>query len=74
MIGAVGEVFPEAKHQRCIVHFYRNIFSVVPRSKVKLFAKMLKAIHAQKSKVASIVEDKAVADELHSMKLPEEAK
>ena len=43
----MGEVFPEAKYQRCTVHFYRNVFSVTPRSKVKLAAKMLKAIHAQ---------------------------
>ena len=26
MLEAVGEVFPEAKYQRCIVHFYRNVF------------------------------------------------
>ena len=50
---AVGEVFPEAKYQRCTVHFYRNVFSVTPRSKVKLVAKMLKAIHAQESKKAA---------------------
>ena len=50
MLEAVGEVFPEAKYQRCAVHFYRNVFSVVPRSKVKIVAKMLKAIHAQESK------------------------
>ena len=30
MLEAVGEVFPEAKYQRCTVHFYRNVFSVVP--------------------------------------------
>ena len=53
MLEAVGEVFPEAKYQRCVVHFYRNVFSVVPKSKVKLVAKMLKAIHAQESKEAS---------------------
>ncbi len=35
MLEAVGEVFPEAKYQRC--------------SKVKLVAKMLKAIHAQET-------------------------
>ena len=28
MLEAVGEVFPEAKYQRCIVHFYRNVFTV----------------------------------------------
>ena len=47
---AVGEVFPDAKYQRCTVHFYRNIFSVVPKSKVKIVAKMLKGIYAQESK------------------------
>jgi len=47
---AVGEVFPEAKYQRCTVHFYRNVFSAVPRSKIKLVAKMLKAIHTQERK------------------------
>ena len=35
MLEAVGEEFPDAKYQRCTVHFYRNVFSVVlnPRSK-----------------------------------------
>ena len=42
MLEAVGEVFPQAKYQRCTVHFYRNVFSVTPRVKVKLVAKMLK--------------------------------
>ncbi len=42
MLEAVGEVFPEAKYQRCTVHFSRNVFSVTPRSKVKLVAKMLR--------------------------------
>ncbi len=27
MLEAAGEVFPEAKYQRCTVHFYRNVFS-----------------------------------------------
>ena len=74
MLEAVGEVFPEAKYQRCIVHFYRNIFSVVPRSKVKFVAKMLKAIHAQESKKASRQKAQAVIEELRSMKLKEVAK
>ena len=39
ILGAVGEVFPEAKYQRCTVHFYRYIFSVVPRSEIQLVAK-----------------------------------
>ena len=74
MLEAVGEVFPEAKYQRCVVHFYRNIFSVVPKSKIKNVAKMLKAIHAQESKKASRQKAAAVVAELKSMKLPEAAK
>ena len=69
-----GEVFPEAKYQRCTVHFYRNVFSVTPRSKVKLVAKILKAIHAQESKKASCEKAKAVVAQLREMKLKEEAK
>ena len=74
MLEAVGEVFPDAKYQRCVVHFYRNVFSVVPKSKVKQVAKMLKAIHAQESKKASREKARAVVAELKSMKLPEAAK
>ena len=68
------EVFPDAKCQRYTVHFYRNVFSVTPRSKVKLVAKMLKAIHAQESKKAAREKAKAVVEELRSMKLKETAK
>ena len=74
MLEAVGEVFPEAKYQRCTVHFYRNVFSVVPRSKRKLVAKMLKAIHAQESKAAAREKAKQVAVTLREMKLKEAAK
>ena len=74
MLEAVGEVFPDAKYQRCIVHFYRNVFSVVPKSKVKQVARMLKAIHAQESKKASREKARAIIEELRSMKLPEAAK
>ena len=62
LLEAVGEVIPEAKYQRCTVHFYRNVFSVTPRSKVKLVAKMLKAIHAQESKKAAREKAKAVVE------------
>ena len=53
LLEAIGEVFPEAKYQRCVVHFYRNVFSAVPRGKMKQAAAMLKAIHAQKDKDAA---------------------
>ncbi|WP_040663140.1 IS256 family transposase [Oscillibacter ruminantium] len=74
MLEAVGEVFPDAKYQRCVVHFYRNVFSAVPKSKVKLVAKMLKAIHAQESKKAAREKAAAVVVELREMKLRDAAK
>ena len=74
MLEAVGEVFPDAKYQRCIVHFYRNVFSVVPKSKVKIAAKMLKAIRAQENKKASREKARAVVAKLKTMKLKEAAK
>ena len=73
MLGALEEVFPGARYQRCTVHFYRNVFSVVPKSKVKLVAKMLKAIHAQESKKAAREKARAVVAELRAMKLREAA-
>ena len=53
MLEAIGDVFPDAKYQCCTVHFYRNVFSVIPRPKVQLVAKMLRAIHAQESKMSA---------------------
>ena len=69
MVEAIGQVFPQAKYQRCIVHFYRNIFSVVPRGKVRTVAMMLKAIHAQESKEAARQKADQVAEKLREMKL-----
>lgn len=31
MLETMPKVFSEAKYQRCTVHFYQNIFSVVPK-------------------------------------------
>ena len=74
MCNAVAEVFPEAKYQRCTVHFYRNIFSVTPRKHMREVTRMLKAIHAQESKEAARKKACDVAEKLRSMRLNEAAK
>lgn len=74
MVESVAEVFPEAKYQRCVVHFYRNIFTATPRVKMKLISRMLKAIHAQESKEAAREKAKQVATSLREMRLNEAAK
>ena len=73
MVESIGEVFPDAKYQRCVVHFYRNVFTVVPRHKVKEVAKMLKAIHAQEDKSAALEKASAVVQKLQTMKLSKAA-
>jgi putative transposase len=35
LVESLEEIYPEARWQRCVVHFYRNIFSVMPWGKVK---------------------------------------
>ena len=69
MVEAIGQVFPGARYQRCTVHFYRNVFSVVPRQRIAAVVKMLKAIHAQEDKAAAREKAKAVVAKLHEMKL-----
>lgn len=66
---SLAEFYPEAKWQRCIVHFYRNVFSVVPSGKVKEVAFMLKAIHAQEDKKAAREKAEQVIAKLKAMKL-----
>jgi len=73
LVEALGEVFPEAKYQRCVVHFYRNMFSVTPHGKMKTVATMLKAIHAQESKEAAREKAERVVAKLREMKLKEAA-
>ena len=49
LLESIAEYLPEARWQRCMVHFYRNVFSHVPATKVREVSHMLKAIHAQES-------------------------
>ncbi len=48
-----AEFFPDAARRRCVVHWYRNIFSHVPPTKVREIAAMRKAIHASEDFVAA---------------------
>jgi len=49
LVESAAEFYPEARWQRCMVHFYRNVFSHVPAGKLRAVALMLKAIHAQEN-------------------------
>jgi transposase-like protein len=69
LVEALGEFFPEAQWQRCVVHWYRNVFTAVPKAKVKAVAAMLKAIHAQEDRQAARRKVEDVVEKLGAMKL-----
>jgi putative transposase len=74
LVESLTDFYPEARWQRCVVHFYRNVFTVVPKSRVKEVAAMLKAIHAQEDRSAAEEKAAAVVKKLKGMKLAQAAK
>jgi transposase-like protein len=73
LLEALGEFYPEARWQRCMVHWYRNVFTVTPRGRRKEVAAMLKAIHGQEDREAAREKAEAVAQKLEAMKLSQAA-
>jgi transposase-like protein len=73
LIENLADFYPEAKWQRCVVHFYRNVWTAVPTGKVKEAAAMLKAIHAQEDRQAAKEKAAQVVEKLRAMKLAKAA-
>lgn len=73
LVESLGEIFPEAKWQRCVVHWYRNVMKTVPRTKLKEVVAMLKAIHAQEDRAAALQKAQEVQKKLLGMKLAKAA-
>ena len=46
LVECVAEFYPEARWQRCVMHWYRNAFNHVPSTEVREVSLVLKAIHA----------------------------
>jgi putative transposase len=74
LVEALVEFYPEAKWQRCIVHFYRNVLTAVPKGKAREVAAMLKAIHAQEDRQAAEEKAARIAQKLDEMKLSKAAR
>ena len=74
LVESLGEYYPEARWQRCVVHFYRNVFTYVPKGKIKEAVAMLKAIHSQEDRAETLKKAKAVVVKLKEMKLAKAAK
>jgi putative transposase len=73
LVESVADFLPEARYQRCMVHFYRNVFSHVPSTRVREVSHMLKAIHAQESREAADKKAQAIVDDLRASKMAKAA-
>ena len=74
LVEAAAELFPDAQWQRCVVHFYRNVFTNVPKGKVADVARMLKAIHAQEDRRSADGKVREVVAKLRAMRLAKAAR
>jgi putative transposase len=73
LVDSIGDVYPQAKWQRCVVHFQRNIMSVVPKTRVREVVDMVKAIHAQEDLAAAQRKADEVVSKLIAQRLKEAA-
>ncbi len=69
LVESIADYLPDARWQRCMVHFYRNVFSHVPSTKVREISHMLKAIHAQESRQAAQEKAATVVEDMRRQKL-----
>jgi len=69
-IGSIADYYPEALWQSCIMHFYRNVFSVVSKGKVAEIATMLKAIHVCEDRKSALQKTEVFSNKLEQMTLP----
>lgn len=73
LVENLADFFPQARWQRCVVHFYRNVWTAVPTGKVKEVAAMLKAIHAQEDAKAAKEKALQIVEKLRLMRLAKAA-
>lgn len=69
LVEVLAEFYPQSHWQRCVVHFYRNVFTVTPKTQVREVAAMLKAIHAQEDRAAAQRKAAEVIHKLQERKL-----
>jgi putative transposase len=74
LVEALGEFYPAASWQRCMVHWYRNVGSAVPQAKSREVMAMLKAIHAQEDRTAAEKKAADVVAKLRELRLGKAAK
>ena len=74
LVGLIGNFFPGAVWQRCVVHFERNVLKDVPRNKAEEVGRMLRAIFSQESRESALEKAASVVTRLREMKLQRAAR
>ena len=74
LVEVLGEFFPEALWQRCVVHFERNVLKDIPRNQMEPVSRMLRAVYAQESREEARAKAKVVAAQLRERKLASAAR
>ena len=69
LVAAVGELLPGARHQRCMVHFERNILARVNPGNRDWAADALKAVFSMETRGKALEKAESVAEEMDSRKL-----
>ena len=65
----VGEMLPQARYQRCMVHFMRNVLSKVPPTHREWASAAPEAIFAMESRASALAKAEEVAREMESRRL-----
>ncbi len=74
LVEALGEFYPQAQWQRCVVHFYRNVRRAVPSGQIREVMALLKAIHAQEDREAALAKAEQVVAKIEGMRLSQAAR
>ena len=69
LVATVNSMLPNAKYQRCMVHFMRNVLSKTPPSHREWASAALKAIFAQENRESAMAKAGTVAGEMEERKL-----
>ena len=66
LVSTVNSMLPDARYQRCMVHFMRNVLSKVSHKHAAWAASALKAVFAMESRQAALEKAERVATEMES--------
>ena len=69
LVSTVNSMLPNARYQRCMVHFVRNVLSKTPPSHREWASAALKAIFAQENRESAMAKAGTVAGEMEERKL-----